>query len=119
MFQFALHYLCIVLTLRLLPFAVYAALSRSLPALARVSAGLGYAGVVGGCVALGAPLTPLWVALGAAYYGLVSLALRPASEWLKRGRIVPVTVFVACAVLYLFVPAILLPGIAAAFLVVG
>jgi hypothetical protein len=117
---FPVRQLVVILSLRLLPFAVSALFSRTFPFGRKVSTAGVYLAFPVLAWVLGAAWSIVFVTLGSLYYLLICLGMNRLSQWLQAKLVTRGAVLVALFMLFLLVPGVLLPGIAVlAFLVVG
>lgn len=116
----ALRHIAVLLSLRLLPFAVWGTVRASAGVATKVLIAAGYAAfAVLGCY-LGASSSVLFVGLGAAYYWGLCLGANRLSALMAEGAVTRGAAIVLVFVVFLLAPGVALPGRAAAtFLVVG
>ena len=115
----AIRHMSVLLSLRLLPFAVYYLLSK--PAVrSKAAAVAAYAMFPLLACLLGARGTVLFVAIGWTYYLLLSIGLSRLGALVRGGSMTRGAAFVVIFFVCLFLPGVALPGVAAsAFLIVG
>jgi MBOAT membrane-bound O-acyltransferase family protein len=114
--QWALRHMAVLLSLRLLPFAVYGAFASASP-LRRLVVVMAYATVPSLACRLGARVTIELIGLGSLYYLLVSMGIYRLSAFMAAHRM---AAFIFLFAVLLLLPGFALPGVAIfAFMVVG
>jgi hypothetical protein len=114
-----LRYMSVLLSMRLLPFAVYVLLT-SAAFRSRVISAAGYLMVSGLACWLGAGSSIEFLATGFIYYLLISLGVNRLSGLVATGRLTRGGALVVIFFAFLLLPGVVLPGVAlSTFLVVG
>ncbi len=116
----ALHHICVIMLLRLLPFATSVVVSaRTVPRDRAAIVGL-YGLVIAGAYATGQLWRLPWVALVWVYYLVASVGVHRLSGFMVEGLLTRGAAFVVLVGIYLLLPGLLFSGLAiSAFLVVG
>ncbi len=118
--RLGLSHMAVLLSMRLLPFAVYRVVMPSTPLPRKLVAAVGYLAFPLLAYHLGAGSTLLYLAAGLGYYAIVSFGVNRLSAWMAAKRLTR-----GAALFLIFFVFLLLPGVAApnvaltTFLVVG
>ena len=116
----ALRHLCVILVLRLAPFAVYAAVRSRLPLGRRIGIAASYVGAILGAIAFGSAGTVAWIAAGMAYFAAAALGMNTLTDLLADRTVSRGAAFLVLFFVFMLLPGMLFPGIAySLFLAVG
>jgi hypothetical protein len=106
----ALPHMSVLLSLRLLPFAVWTVFGRSATFGGRVLIAVGYAACPALACYLGAAPSVLLVAIVATYYSLLCLGANHLSALMASSRVTRGAAFILLFVVFLLAPGMVLPG---------
>jgi hypothetical protein len=116
----ALRHMAVLLSLRLLPFAVWSLIGRSASLCSKVLIATGYAALPVLACRLGAAWSVLFIGVGVAYYGALCLGANRLSALMATGQVTRGAALVLVFVAFLLAPGVVLPGTAIlTFLVIG